>query len=338
VDLHVLQQARQTRAFREARRRRERRIRRARRAAIVALMALGALLVILATTASGPLVQQPTRAQLAQQARLAAERPKPRPLYGRIQAKIQVNPGQMKGLRSGMLFDVRTGQVMWERAANDQLPIASLTKMMTALVVVKHSKESGKVMISKQAIDFTGSGVGLLPLGKRVPEKALLYGLLLPSGNDAAIALAQHVARTQAHFVAMMNVRARQMGLGCSHFATVSGVVDQDNYSCPTDLAVIAHAVLTNRTLAPIVSSATAEVPFPIKGGKLWLTNNNPLLRIGYPGIDGVKTGYTTSAGLCIVATARRGPNWLGAILLHSPNWQTQAETLLNAGFRALRT
>jgi D-alanyl-D-alanine carboxypeptidase len=236
-------------------------------------------------------------------------------------------------LRAGMLFDVTTGQVLWERNAAGALPIASLTKMMTALVVAAHTAPDGPVLITPDAVHFSGSGVGLLPRGKHVPVEPLLYGLLLPSGNDAAIALAEHVARTQRAFVAMMNTQAAEMGLRCSHFNNVSGIVDQGNYSCASDLAAMAHAILTNPRLARIVGSRNAVLPFPIKGGKLYLFNNNPLLLARYPGTDGVKTGYTQAAGQCLVATTRRGPRWLGVVLLHSGNAAQQAKSLLDVGF-----
>jgi D-alanyl-D-alanine carboxypeptidase len=167
-------------------------------------------------------------------------------------------------------------------------------------------------------------------------ELALLYGLLLPSGNDAAIALAQHVASTQARMIAMMNARAEQLGLSCTHFTTVSGIIDQGNHSCAADLALMAHLLLEQPLLAQIVGSRSAILPFPIKGRKLYLYNNNPLLIVGYPGTDGVKTGFTTAAGECLVATARRGRAWLGVVLLHSFNPELQAERLLNAGFAAM--
>jgi D-alanyl-D-alanine carboxypeptidase (penicillin-binding protein 5/6) len=217
------------------------------------------------------------------------------------------------------------------------LPIASLTKMMTALIVVAHSPATDRVLITPAAVHFTGSEVGLLPVHKRVPEVALLYGLLLPSGNDAAVALAQHVGGTRSRFIAMMNARARQLGLGCTHFNTVSAIVDYENHSCAADLALIAHEVVEQPLLGRIVASRSATVPFPIKGGKLYLYSNNPLLITGYAGTDGVKTGYTTAAGQCLIATARRGKNWLGVVLLNSGNTMGQAETLLNAGFARLR-
>lgn len=252
-------------------------------------------------------------------------------------AAEQVNVSFKARPRSGLLFDVASGQVLWQLNPTDVLPIASLTKMMTALVVVTHSKPTDQVLITPQAVHFTGSGIGLLPVHKRVSELALLYGLLLPSGNDAAIALAQHVAGTQAGLIAMMNARAQQLGLGCTHFTTVSGIVDQGNHSCAADLALMAHEVLTQPLLSQIVGSRYAIIPFPIKGGKLYLYNNNPLLIVRYPGADGVKTGFTTASGPCLVATARRGNAWLGVVLLHSVNPLQQAERLLDAGFAKLR-
>jgi serine-type D-Ala-D-Ala carboxypeptidase (penicillin-binding protein 5/6) len=261
-------------------------------------------------------------------------------LYG-LQAEPaaeRVNLRLKRGLRSGLLFDVRTGAVLWARDPGRILPIASLTKMMTALIVTDRARPGARVLITPAAVHFIGSGVGLLPLGKRVDLEALLYGLLLVSGNDAAIALAEHVGGNQLRFIAMMNDRARRMGLHCTHFTSVSGIVDLGNHSCPIDLAIIAHAVLKQPLLAKIVGSRSAILPFPIKGNKLYLYSNNPLLVLGYPGVDGVKTGFTTAAGECMVATARRGRAWLGVVLLHSADPVDQAQRLLNAGFARLGT
>jgi D-alanyl-D-alanine carboxypeptidase len=132
----------------------------------------------------------------------------------------------------------------------------------------------------------------------------------------------------------MMNAKARDMGLSCSHFTTVSGIVDQGNYSCATDLAMMAHAILRDRRLGRVVATSSIVLPFPIKGGKLYLYNNNPLLRTHYRGADGVKTGYTLAAGRCLVAAARRGRKWLAVVLLHSEDPPDQATQLLDKGFR----
>jgi len=263
----------------------------------------------------------------------------PRPTYGsRLAPPSQRVKVHLKlGLRSGLLFNVDTGEVMWERRPTEVLPIASLTKMMTALVVVAHGRPGDGVLITRDAIHYSGSGVGLLPLGKRVSLLSLLYGLMLPSGNDAAIALAEHIARTQNRFISMMNRAARQMRLTCTHFTSPSGIIDAGNHSCASDLAILARAVLRQPLLARIVASSSAILPFPIKGGKLYLYNNNPLLRLGYPGTDGVKTGFTDAAGPCLVATVRRGHRWFGVVLLHSADPADQAQTLLNAAFARVR-
>jgi D-alanyl-D-alanine carboxypeptidase len=235
--------------------------------------------------------------------------------------------------RSGLLFDVDTGRVLWRRAPARVLPIASLTKMMTALLVVDRLGPRARVPVTRAALHYRGSGVGLLPRGRSVGVKAMLYGLLLPSGNDAAIALAQRAAGTVRRFVALMNARARAMGLLCTRFSTPSGFRDAGNRSCAGDLAAIARAVLREPRLARIVRRRSAVLPFPIKGGKLYLYNNNPLLRAGYRGTTGVKTGYTDAAGRCLVATARRGPIRLGVVLLDSPDPGRQATRLLDRGF-----
>jgi D-alanyl-D-alanine carboxypeptidase len=299
---------------------------------VVVALALALLLGLMAGAASGP-----TSAPVIHQLVKHAPHPlKPQlPTYGWALAP----PGQRvmvklkQSLSSGVLFNVRTGDVLWSRHPDRVLPIASLTKMMTALIVVAHSHLSDRVLITRQAVHFSGSGVGELPLGRRVPLLPLLYGLLLPSGNDAAIALAQHVAGTQSRFVALMNRQARSWGLRCTHFSSPSGILDQQNHSCPGDLAILAHRMLEQPLLARVVGSRSAILPFPIKAHRLFLYNNNPLLIVGYRGTDGVKTGYTTAAGACLVATARRGRAWFGVVLLHSANDVAQAETLLNAAF-----
>jgi D-alanyl-D-alanine carboxypeptidase len=235
--------------------------------------------------------------------------------------------------RSGLLFDLDSGQVLWRRLPARVLPIASLTKMMTALLVVEHAAAGARVMITRQALAYTGSGVGVLPRGRRIRLETMLYGLLLPSGNDAAIALAQHISGTVPRFVRRMNAQARELGLSCTRFASPSGIVDQGNHSCAIDLAVLARELLDHPRLARIVRHRRIALPFPIKGGKLYLFNNNPLLRLRYPGTIGVKTGFTFAAGRCLVAAARHNGRRLAVVLLHSPDPGGQAMKLLDRGF-----
>jgi serine-type D-Ala-D-Ala carboxypeptidase (penicillin-binding protein 5/6) len=232
--------------------------------------------------------------------------------------------------RSGLLFDLDSGRVLWRHRPERVLPIASLTKMMTALVAVDRLPEDGRVTITKQALAYTGSGVGMFKKGRRIEVDTMLHGLLLPSGNDAAIALAQRAAGSVRAFIALMNGRARSMGLACTRFSTVSGIRDSGNHSCAPDLAALARAVLREPRLARIVRRRSAVLPFPIKGRKLYLYNNNPLLRMGYRGTTGIKTGYTEAAGRCLVATVRRRGRELGVVLLDSPDPGRQAVRLFD--------
>jgi D-alanyl-D-alanine carboxypeptidase len=235
--------------------------------------------------------------------------------------------------RAGLLFDLDSGRALWQRNPHARLRIASLTKMMTALLAVRSGRPDTRVLVTREAVDTDGSKVGVLPLGKRVRFETMLYGLLLPSGNDAAVALAQNLAGSVPRFVARMNAEAAKLGLACSRFASPSGFVDQDNFSCAVDLAELAHLDLAQPRIARITRTASAILPFPIKGGKLYLYNNNPMLRYGYPGTTGLKTGYTLASGRCLVATAERHGVRLGVVLLDSPDPATQARKLLDRAF-----
>jgi serine-type D-Ala-D-Ala carboxypeptidase (penicillin-binding protein 5/6) len=234
--------------------------------------------------------------------------------------------------KAGLLFDVRSGKVLWQLNPRRELPIASLTKMMTALIVAQRHRLSERVLITARVLRYAGSGVGLLPRGKRVSLKALLYGLMLVSGNDAAIALAQHDARTIAGFVRRMNIRASELGLTCSRFSSPSGIRDLGNHSCALDLATLARLDLANPLVGKVVATRRLRMRFPIKGHYLDLFNINPFL--GDPGVTGVKTGLTNAAGRCYVITAKIGGSYLGVVLLNSPDPLKQVPQLLQAGAR----
>jgi serine-type D-Ala-D-Ala carboxypeptidase (penicillin-binding protein 5/6) len=233
---------------------------------------------------------------------------------------------------AGLLFDVPSGDVLWQLHPRRQLPIASLTKMMTALIVAQRHRLRERVLITPRVLRYAGSGVGVLPRGKRVKLGALLDGLLLVSGNDAAIALAQHDARTVDGFVQRMNLRAQQLGLTCSRFSSPSGIKDEGNHSCPVDLATLARLDLANPVVRQIVGSRRVRIRFPVKGGYLDLFNINPF--IDDPGVTGVKTGLTNAAGRCYVITAHINGRYLGVVLLDTPDPFKQVPRLLKAGAR----
>jgi serine-type D-Ala-D-Ala carboxypeptidase (penicillin-binding protein 5/6) len=234
--------------------------------------------------------------------------------------------------RAGLVFDVRTGEVLWRHNPARWLPIASLTKIMTALLVVDGGRPDEPVRITQAALDYSGSGVGLLPKGRRVRLEALLNGLLIVSGNDAAIALAVHLAGSERRFVRRMNRRARELGLDCTRFASSHGL-EPGNRSCARDLAVMTRMAMRRARIRRVARTEYAELPFPIKGGKLFLSGHNPLMRLDYPGAIGLKTGYTEEAGRCFVGVARRDGRTLGVVLLNSRDPSKHAPMLLDAAF-----
>jgi D-alanyl-D-alanine carboxypeptidase (penicillin-binding protein 5/6) len=220
--------------------------------------------------------------------------------------RLPVNVAFAHSPRAGILFDVHSGRVLWQHDPGRALPIASLTKMITALIIARRDRPDERVLITPQALAYEGSGIGVLPKGKKVPLRDLFDGLLLVSGNDAAIALAQHDSGSVPAFVRRMNAWRGRLGLGCSHFSSPSGILDEGNYSCPRDLAVLARADLANQRIRRVVGARYARFPFPVKGGYLDLYNNNPFILMGMKGISGLKTGYTVAGGRCYVSSRRR--------------------------------
>ena len=307
------------------------------------LLAAGGLLVLALGLLGGrhaaPVAAAP-QASAAPPGAVADAPPTPQPHdYGRVpDRRGQVAVRFRRPPRSGLLVDADSGRVLWRLEPERRLPIASVTKMMTALVAAERTRPREPVAITPEALAYTGSGVGMLPRGRRAQAETLLYGLLLPSGNDAAIALAQHVGGSVARFVRMMNARTRELGLTCTRFASPSGIVDDGNWSCAPDLALLARDLLRVRRLARIVRTRLIAMPLPIRGGRVWLANHNPLLAARYPGADGVKTGFTDAAGRCFVGSATRTGRdgrrrRLIVVLLHSPDPGRQAARLLDAGF-----
>ena len=237
--------------------------------------------------------------------------------------------------RAGLVFDVDTGEVLWRRDPLLVLPMASLTKVMTALLTVERSHPDDPVRITGAALRYRGSGIGLLPRGKRVRLETLLNGLLIVSGNDAAIALAVHLAGSESRFVAMMNRRAEDWGLDCTRFVSSHGLED-GNRSCARDLAVLTRLAMAEPRIRRIVRRRQVSFRFPIKARRLYLYGHNPLIRLGYPGAIGLKTGYTVAAGRCFIGVARRDGRTLAVVLLNSRDPAKHAPKLLDAAFARL--
>ena len=236
--------------------------------------------------------------------------------------------------RAGIVFDLDTGDVLWRRRPLERRPIASLTKVMTALVVTTRTQPHDLVRIHADALRYTGRSVGVLKRGKRVRAEALLSAALITSANDAAIALAHHVGGSIRGFARLMNERARVLGLSCTHFVSPHGA-EKGNRSCPADLAAMTRLAMAQHRIARIARIPYTQIPASVKGKRLYLATTNPLLATGYPGTIGLKTGYTSEAGRCLIAVVRRGRRTLGAVLLDSPNPGEQAKRLLERALRA---
>jgi D-alanyl-D-alanine carboxypeptidase (penicillin-binding protein 5/6) len=209
-------------------------------------------------------------------------------------------------------------------------PIASLTKIMTALLVLESTPLDERVTVSPRAAAELGSELGLIA-GERRTVEDLLYGLLLQSSNDAAIALAEHVAGTVERFVARMNRRAGRLGMRRTTFASPNGLADLGR-STAHDLAILTAAAYDDPVFVRIVRTRRRVIPAPT-GPPRRIQSRNALLWL-YPGAVGVKTGYTAAAGFCIVGAADRGHRRLAAVVLGAPGqaWD-DAASLLDFGF-----
>jgi D-alanyl-D-alanine carboxypeptidase (penicillin-binding protein 5/6) len=234
--------------------------------------------------------------------------------------------------RAGLLFSLDSGEVLWSTSPFERVPIASLTKIMSAILIVEHTHDSELAPVTHEALAYQGQALGELPPHRRVPVRGLLAGMLLTSANDATIDLADLVAGSDHRFAGLMNDEVQQLGLRCSHFVSSYGLQDA-NVSCAADLASLARIAMSKPRISELSSQSQAKVPFPIKGGYLYVSSTNPLYAIDYPGTIGLKTGTTTKAGRCLVAIVRRRGRTFGVVLLNSPNPGSQAVKLFNAAF-----
>ena len=236
---------------------------------------------------------------------------------------------------AAVLADLDTGQVLFARKPNERRPIASLTKIMTALLVGERTEPTDVVTVSDEAASGRLAGIsslGLVP-GERIRVNELLYALLLQSANDAAVALAEHVSGSVDAFVNDMNARAERLGLSRTMFASPNGL-DDDGHSSAGDLVRLTRAAYRSRGFASVVATRFHTVTSLDEPQRI-VQNRNVLLWL-YPGAIGVKTGFTTPAGFCVVATAEREDMRLIAVVLGEPSEPfSDAAALLNYGFAA---
>jgi serine-type D-Ala-D-Ala carboxypeptidase (penicillin-binding protein 5/6) len=237
--------------------------------------------------------------------------------------------------QAAVLVDLDTGQVLFAHNPNERRPIASLTKIMTALLVGERADPTDVVTVSDEAASGRLAGISGLGLveGERIRVNELLYALLLQSANDAAVALAEHVSGSVDAFVDDMNARAERLGLSRTMFASPNGL-DDEGYSSAGDLARLTRAAYRSPGFASVVATRTHAVTSLDEPPRI-VQNRNVLLWL-YPGAIGVKTGFTSPAGFCVVAAAEREGMRLVAVLLGEPAEPfSDAAALLNYGFTA---
>ncbi len=245
--------------------------------------------------------------------------------------------GLARHAAAALLMDAKSGEVLFARNADDQLPPASITKILTALVILEQGTLTDTVVVSPTAAQVGGFRLGLRA-GQRISLSDLLAAILIRSANDAAEAAAEHVGHGLPGFLALMNSKAQALGMEHSHFANPHGLDEPGHYTTARDMAVLTRVALENPTFADLVRTRETKVVIyrPGRRGvvpapRLILTHNRLLGTV--EGADGVKTGFTGLAGRCLVASASRSGQRMIAVLLNDPQRWTDAAALLKYGF-----
>ena len=236
-----------------------------------------------------------------------------------------------EGAKSAVLIEMETGRVLYEQNAHQALPMASTTKIMTALLALEKGNLSDTVTAGPNAYGVPGTSI-YLELGEQLTLEEMLLGLMLSSGNDAAVAIAEHIGGTVEEFCCMMTERAAEIGCENTLFQTPHGLPNANHHTTAWDLALIAREAMKIPAFREIVSTQRASLPWMNHEYNRVLTNKNRLLS-SYPGATGIKTGYTRAAGRCLVFSAQReGLHLIGAVL-NCPDWFDEAEAILDRGF-----
>lgn len=232
--------------------------------------------------------------------------------------------------KSSIVMDVNTGRILYSNNPNQKLPMASTTKIMTVFLAIENADLNDIVKVSKKASFQTGSSV-YLKEGDKMRLEDLLYCVMLRSGNDAAVATAEHISGSVEDFAKLMNEKAKQMGAKNSNFTNPHGLPDDNHYTTAYDLALITRQALKNDTFAKIVRSKNHTITKVISEDR-FLQNKNKMLW-QYPGSDGVKTGYTGKAGKCLVSSASKDGWQILTVVLNTGDIWDSSTKLLDYGF-----
>lgn len=233
-----------------------------------------------------------------------------------------------------VLIEEKTGKILFENNSSEKLPMASTTKIMTTLLCIESGGLDDEFVVDSEAIKVEGSSMGLVE-GDVVTKRALCYGMLLPSGNDAANVTAVKIGGSIEKFAEMMNRRAEQIGMTRTCFVTPSGLEGEGHGSSAYDMALLAREALRNPVFAEICAQPTAQVKFGNPPFDRWLKNTNKLLT-SCEGVKGVKTGFTDEAGRCLVSACERDGISLICVTLNDRNDWDDHSRMYDYGFSLL--
>jgi len=243
------------------------------------------------------------------------------------QANAETVPAQ-----AAYLIEANSGRVLYAQNEKERLPMASTTKIMTALLAIESGRLDETVTVPRAAVGTEGSSMYLRE-GEKITLRDLVYGLMLTSGNDAAVTIAWFLDGGTEAFAERMNARAAELGLNDTHFVTPNGLHDPNHYTTAHDLALLGAAALDN----PVFSEIVSERYRTTEGSVARVLKNKNRLLWEYEGGIGVKTGYTKKAGKCLVFAAERGGMKLVGAVLNCPTMWNTAKSMLDAGFSTYR-
>ncbi len=245
--------------------------------------------------------------------------------------------------RSAILIERDTGTILYEKNGNEKLPPASMTKIMTMLLIMEAIDQGKldwkeKIRTSEYAASMGGSQIFLEP-GEEMTTEQMLKGIAIGSGNDASVAMAERIAGSESGFVDMMNEKAKELGLKNTHFKNTTGLPAEDHYSTAHDMSMMAKELLKYQDITKFTGTYEAYLRED-SDKKFWLVNTNKLVRF-YPGVDGLKTGFTGEAKYCLTATAQKDGMRVIAVVFGAPTSKdrnAQVSKMLDFAFAQYKT